>query len=197
MIENWLFVLGLIAVLMVPGPANALVASSAHQQEQAKTSLYLPAILLGYFYAINVWALLIHLASPIWPNFKGLVYVLSTICVGWMTLHLYKAQQLERYSKTHPQIRPWQMFTTTLKNPKAALLASGILPMETWQSPTNFVLVFAAFSLSTVPVGIFWMVFGQAILTSPSEKIKAGLIYKGAALFVLLCLIPLLIKLWD
>ena len=183
--------------MMVPGPANALVASSAHQQGQARTSLYLPAILLGYFYAINVWALLIHLASPIWPNFKGLVYVLSTICVGWMTLHLYKAQQLERYSKNHPQIRPWQMFTTTLKNPKAALLASGILPMETWQSPTNFVLVFAAFSLSTVPVGIFWMVFGQAILTSPSEKIKAGLIYKGAALFVLLCLIPLLIKLWD
>ncbi|PWF33665.1 threonine transporter RhtB, partial [Yersinia pestis] len=52
MIENWLFVLGLIAVMMVPGPANALVASSAHQQGQAKTSLYLPAILLGYFYAI-------------------------------------------------------------------------------------------------------------------------------------------------
>src|SRR5690606_37645240 len=197
MIENWLFVLGLIAVLMIPGPANALVASSAYQQGQAKTSLYIPAILMGYFYAINVWALLIHLALPIWPNFKSLLYVLSTICVGCMTLHLYKAHKLVRKCKNHPQNRPCQMFTVTLSNPKAALLASGILPMETWQSPTNFVLVFAAFCLSTVPVGIFWMVFGQAILSSHSEKIKAGLIYKGSALFVLLCLIPLLIKLWD
>src|SRR5690606_24978483 len=101
-----------------------------------------------------------------------------------MTLHYYKAQQLERYSKHHPQIPLWQMFTVTLSNPKAALLAFGILPMETWHSPTNFVLVFAAFCLSTVPVGIFWMVFGQAILSSHSEKIKAGLIYKGSALFV-------------
>src|SRR5690606_29865847 len=179
------------------GPANALVASSAYQQGQAKTSLYIPAILMGYFYAINVWALLIHLALPIWPNFKSLLYVLSTICVSWMTLHLYKAQQLERYSKNHPVIRHWQMVTVTLCSPKAALLASEFLPMETWHSPTNFILVFAAFCLSTVPVGIFWMVFGQAILSSHSEKIKAGLIYKGSALFVLLCLIPLLIKLWD
>lgn len=32
MIESWLFVLAMIAVLMIPGPTNALLASSAHQQ---------------------------------------------------------------------------------------------------------------------------------------------------------------------
>jgi len=42
MIENWLFVFAIIAVLMIPGPANALVASSAYQQGTAKTSLYIP-----------------------------------------------------------------------------------------------------------------------------------------------------------
>ena len=43
MIESWLFVLAMIAVLMIPGPTNALLASSAHQQGIAKTSLLIPA----------------------------------------------------------------------------------------------------------------------------------------------------------
>ncbi|MFW2101973.1 threonine transporter RhtB, partial [Acinetobacter johnsonii] len=30
MIESWLFVLAMIAFLMIPGPTNALLASSAH-----------------------------------------------------------------------------------------------------------------------------------------------------------------------
>ena len=67
MIESWLFVLAMIAVLMIPGPTNALLASSAHQQGLAKTSLLVPAELFGYFYAINLWALLIHLSTPTWP----------------------------------------------------------------------------------------------------------------------------------
>ncbi len=49
MIESWLFVLAMIAVLMIPGPTNALLASSAHQQGLAKTSLLVPAELFGYF----------------------------------------------------------------------------------------------------------------------------------------------------
>ena len=53
MIESWLFVLAMIAVLMIPGPTNALLASSAHQQGLKKTSLFIPAELFGYFYAIN------------------------------------------------------------------------------------------------------------------------------------------------
>ena len=64
MIERWLVVLAMIAVLMIPGPTNALLASSAHQQGLVKTSLLVPAELFGYFYAINLWALLIHLSTP-------------------------------------------------------------------------------------------------------------------------------------
>lgn len=194
MIENWLFVFATIAVLMIPGPANALVASSAYQQGTAKTSLYIPVILVGYLYAINGWALLVHLFSPIWPSFQELVHVLSAIGVGWMTFHLFKARQLEQYNQSHPQIRPWQMFKGTLKNPKAALLATGILPLSTWESPSNFVLVFAIFTGIALLVALFWMIFGQAILAGESAKRKADLIYKGSALLLLLCLVPLLIN---
>ena len=193
MIENWLFIVAIIAVLMIPGMGNALVASSAHQLGKAKTSVFIPAILMGYLYAINVWALIIHLMSPTWPNFQGFVHVLSSIFVGWMTFRLYKIKQLEKHNRNHPSIHPWQMFFTTLRNPKAALIAAGILPNSTWDNPTNFMLVFIAFSLSVIPVAIFWMVYGQALLSNQSSKIKADHLYKGSALFLLLCLIPLIL----
>lgn len=197
MIESWLFLLPVIVVLMIPGSGNAMVASSAHQHGQAKTSLYIPVILLGYFYAINVWALLIHLASPIWPNFAALVHVLSAVYMGWMTLQLLKTDQLHKHNKKHPLVKPWHMFAVTLKNPKASLFAAGIFPSSTWDNPTNFILVFAAFSLVTLPVFAFWMAFGQAVLSGQSKKIKTDLIYKGSALFLLLCLIPLVINLFK
>lgn len=193
MIDNWLFILGIIAVLMIPGTGNALLASAAYQFGLAKTSLLIPAILLGHIYAINAWALLIHLMSPTWPNFQGIVHIISAVCVGWMMFHLYKAHQLQRHYRTHPSINLWDTFFTTLKNPKAALIAAGILPNSTWDSASHFIVVFLIFSVIVIPVAAFWMTYGQTILSNASDKIKADLLYKGSALFLLLCLIPLIL----
>ena len=77
MIESWLFTLAVIAVLMIPGPTNALLASSAHQQGIAKTSLFIPTQLLGYLYAISLWALFIHLCSPTWPHLITILHFFS------------------------------------------------------------------------------------------------------------------------
>lgn len=194
MIESWLFVLAVIAVLMIPGPTNALLASSAHQQGLAKTSLFIPAKLLGYFYAINLWALLIHVCSPVWPNFIHIVHFFSALYVVWMAFHLWKASDLEKHNQRHPSIRPRQLFFSTFKNPKALLFATGVLPIETWNNPTNFVLVFAAFSLVLLPTAVFWMSFGRAILAGQSKQIKADLLYKGSAMLLLLGMLPVVIR---
>ena len=147
MIESWLFVLAMIAVLMIPGPTNALLASSAHQQGLAKTSLLVPAELFGYFYAINLWALLIHLSTPTWPYLIDLLHALSAVYVFWLAFHLWKSSHLEKHNQRFTSIRPKQLFFSTLKNPKAVLFAAGIFPYEAWDNPTNFFLVFAVFSL--------------------------------------------------
>lgn len=198
MIENWLFLLAIIAVLMIPGPGNALVANAAHQTGQAKTFMLLPAIIMGYIYAMNGWALLIHLFSPIWPSFRTVVHICSALWVGWMTLHLYKAHQLEKHQREYPEMTPWQMFFITLKNPKAALMTASILPKSTWDSVSHFAMVFVSFALVVIPVAVFWMTYGQTILSKAMDQRKASqkkadLLYKGSALFLLLCLIPLIL----
>lgn len=194
MIESWLFLLAVIAVLMTPGPTNALLASSAHQQGAAKTSLFIPAEFLGYFYAINLWALLIHLSAPIWPHLISILHIVSVGYVFWLAFHLWKVKHLYQHSQRHTSIRPRQLFFSTLKNPKALLFAAGILPMNTWDNPTNFILVFSAFCLVLLPVTMFWMSFGRAILAGESRQIKADLLYKGSAAMLVLCIVPVVIQ---
>ena len=121
MIESWLFVLAMIAVLMIPGPTNALLASSAHQQGIAKTSLLIPAEFFGYMYAISLWALFIHLSAPIWPYLIDILHVLSA---GY----------------------------------------------------------------------VFWMSFGRAVLALETNKVTADLLYKGSALLLVVCMLPVVAR---
>ena len=194
MIESWLFVLAMMAVLMTPGPSNALLANSAHQQGMAKTIVLVPAELMGYFYAINIWALIIHLSAPVWPNLIHILHFLSIVYVLWLAFHLWKSAHLQQHNQKHPSIQPRELFLTSLKNPKAILFAAGIFPLETWNSPLNFVMVFAVFALVLLPVALFWMSFGRAILSGQNQKIKADLLYKGSALMLILCMFPVVFR---
>ncbi|MBF4520285.1 MULTISPECIES: LysE family transporter [Acinetobacter] len=194
MIESWWFVLAMIAVLMIPGPTNALLASSAHQQGIAKTSMLIPAELFGYAYAISLWALLIHLSAPIWPYFIDILHILSAGYVFWMAFHLWKQSHLEQHSQKHPTIRPAQLFFSTFKNPKALLFAAGIFPVETWNNPTNVAVVYVLFSLVLLPTALFWMSFGRVILARETKKVTADLLYKGSALLLVVCMLPVVAR---
>ncbi len=194
MIESWLFVFAMIAVFLIPGPTNALLASSAHQQGIPKTILLIPAELLGYIYAISLWSLLIHLTSPVWPHLITLLHVLSALYVFWMAFHLWKSTHLQSHHQKHPHIRPYQLFFSILKNPKALLFSAGILPPEMWNSGLNAGVVFLVFSLILIPASLFWMVFGKAILAGNLKPIKADHLYKGSAMLLLICMLPVVMR---
>jgi threonine/homoserine/homoserine lactone efflux protein len=83
MIESWFFVLAMLAVLLIPGPTNALLASATHQQGAFKTIIFIPIEWLGYVYGISLWALFIHLFEPIWP---ALDVILHTVSLAYGTL---------------------------------------------------------------------------------------------------------------
>ena len=194
MIESWLYILAIIAVLMIPGPTNILLASSTYQQGFAKTSLFIPAELLGYLYAINLWSLLIHICSSTWPHLITLLHVLSLAYMCWLVFRLWKLSYLEEYNQKHRYIRPRQLFFATLKNPKALLFSAGIFPNETWDSVINFTIVHLIFCIVLIPTAIFWMCFGQAILAGKTQKIKADSLHKGSALILVICMLPVIIQ---
>lgn len=194
MIESWSFVLALVAVLMIPGPTNALWASAAHHHGLLKTLSLLPVQLLGYLYSIGLWALLIHLSQPVWPLLLPILHLASLLYVLWLVLRLWKTDHLHKYSQQYKQIRPDQMFISSMKNPKALLFAAGILPPETWDSLSTFMQVMGVFSLVLLPSALLWMLLGQALLAPERGKIKVGHLYKGSAMLLLLCMTPLFFR---
>lgn len=194
MIESWFFVLAMIAVLLIPGPTNALLASAAHHQGIAKTASFIPAEWLGYLYGISFWALFIHLGQPIWPALMPILHLASALYVIWLAFNLWKSSHLQRHSQNHKSIRPKQVFFSTLKNPKSLLFAAGIFPLETWDSLENTVMVMAVFSLVLFPVAWFWMVFGRALLAGHIKGLTADHLYKGSAMLLVVCMLPVIFR---
>ena len=192
MIENWFFVLGIVAVLLIPGPTNAMLASSAHHQGTAKTLSCVPAEWLGYLYAIALWSLFIHLTQPIWPALVPILHAVSAIYVVWLAFGLWKSTYLEKYSQNNLIIRPKQIFFSTLKNPKPLLFAVGIFPEETWSSAQNTIIVLGIFSLVLFPMAGLWVFFGRILLSNQVKSIRADLIYKGSALLLIICMLPVI-----
>ena len=157
---------------------------------------FIPIEWLGYMYGISLWALLIHLFDPIWPALGAILHTASLLYVLWMAFHLWKSSHLQKHDQHHPHIRKRQLFMSTLKNPKTVLLAAGIFPSETWNSIENALMVFAVFSLILLPVSIFWMIFGRALMAGSLIGIKADHLYKGSAVLLLICMLPMIFRLF-
>lgn len=109
------FVLAMLAVLLIPGPTNALLATAAHSQGLSKTFWLIPMEWLGYAYGISFWAVFIHLADPVWPALLLILHITSVLYVFWMAFRLWKTTHLQQFSQNHRNIRPRQLFFSTLK----------------------------------------------------------------------------------
>ena len=74
------------------------------------------------------------------------------------------------------------------------LFAAGIFPVETWNNPTNVAVVYVLFSLVLLPTALFWMSFGRVILARETKKVTADLLYKGSALLLVVCMLPVVAR---
>ena len=193
MFESWFFVLTLLAVLLIPGANNALLAHASYQNGVVKSLWMIPVLWLGYVYGIALWALLIHLFEPIWPALGQIFYILSLLYVFWMVFRLWKRDQLLSYAQ---QQRASSLFFASFKNPKTVLLAAGIFPDQTWHSVQSCLHMFGVFSAILIVVMLFWMSFGPMLLSGRLKKIKADQMYTGSALLLLICALPLLLHLF-
>ena len=197
MVEYSLTVLALFSILMIPGPTNALLASSARHVGITQSIRLILAQLVGYLYAIGLWWLLINLTKPIWPALSTLLHLFSFCYVLWLGFNLWKMKQLQQHSQQFTHIEPKQLFYATFKNPKALLLTAGIFPEKTWESFLDYGLSMVLFSAILVPSALFWIYFGDRLLSGKVKGLEQEQLYKNSALLLLLCLFPLIARLFH
>ena len=193
MVASWLFIFAVFAVLLIPGPTNAFLASAAHHHGLLKAFHLVPIELLGYIYGISLWSLLIHLTMPTWPMLIHLLHVVSAAYVIWLAFHLWKSSHLKQHSLKHKTLNRSMLFKSTLHNPKSILFAVGIFPVWTWDSFQNYAYVLAIFSLCLVPCALFWIYFGRQVLAGNLKVVTADRVYKGSAMLLLLSMLPVVI----
>lgn len=193
MVASWLFIFAVFAVLLIPGPTNAFLASAAHHHGILKAFYLVPIELLGYIYGISLWSLLIHLTMPTWPMLIHLLHVVSAAYVIWLAFHLWKTSDLKQHSLKNKTLNRSVLFKSTLRNPKSILFAVGIFPAWTWDSFQNYAYVLAIFSLCLVPCALFWIYFGRKVLAGNLKVVTADRVYKGSAMLLLLSMLPVVI----
>lgn len=193
-IENWLFLILVVSILIVPGPSNALLATSGVQAGFWRTLLLIPVQLAGFWYGMGIWGLFLNFVDDIWPNLPLLLKIGSAAYMGWIAYKLWRSASITLQSDKKP-ITVSRLFFTTLINPKPLLLAVAVLPDWTWDSVHNYLLVMLAFALILLPVSSLWVLFGRAIAYGQLGWITTQRLQRLSALVLVAFAIPLILKL--
>jgi threonine/homoserine/homoserine lactone efflux protein len=180
-VENLLtFVLAVLAILVMPGPTNTLLATAGATVGWTKSLTLIPAELSAYVISITTIA---AVAAPLLANSPGATIALKFACALYL---VYVAWLLWRTkSMLHASaIGFWRVFVTTLLNPKALVFALAIFP--NWRPSTlNFFFPhMTTFAIICGGVACCWIAAGSLLRARTAA-------YLGAHAFVRACSIAL------
>jgi threonine/homoserine/homoserine lactone efflux protein len=181
----WLFFACILAVLLSPGPTNALLWTSGALRGVRASLPLLAGELCGYLLGIGSWRLL---GEGLLKAAPQLGTALKLLVAGYLVFLAWQLWRRGNAPDAAPQtVGLRQVFTTTLLNPKGAVFAFGIFPhFEHWADALPYVAVFVA----TVPtIGSLWIGFGHFVRSSSLDtltlrRIGAAVLCAAAGLVV-------------
>jgi threonine/homoserine/homoserine lactone efflux protein len=149
------FCLALLAVLIVPGPTNTLLATSG-ATAGLRRSLYLLLFeLLGYATAIAVIRIFIASVIERLPGETRFIRIVAAIYLLGLAVGLWRW----RLASTTRAVRAHHVFITTLLNPKALLIALVLLPTT---ASADF-RYWVALAVLIPSIGTGWIYLGRSV----------------------------------
>ncbi len=155
------FVLSVLALLVVPGPTNTLLAGAGATRGMRRSLRLLIGELAGYNIAIAVMRQVFGTVASESSGAQVLLKCAVTAYLVFLAIRLWQAPL--NSSTSGFTLR--RVFVTTLLNPKGLVFALFIFPPP----PTPVVSYVLAFSVMVVAIGATWIVAGSLItrFTSP------------------------------
>jgi threonine/homoserine/homoserine lactone efflux protein len=169
------FVFALLAILLVPGPTNTLLATSGATVGFVRSLPLLLCELIGYETAIVVIRLLMGPVLARLPSGMRLMHALAAAYLVVLAVGLWRW----RLAQATRAVRPHHVLVTTLLNPKAWLIALVLIPLP-GAADARYWLVLTPL----IPViGSIWIAFGRLLSRSGSQGLTA-LIPKAASVML-------------
>lgn len=155
--DLWLFSTSVALLLAMPGPTNTLLAVAGATADARRLLSLLAAVIGGYAVAISVLRIglapLVQ-AAPVLASLARLIVAAVLIRAAIKLWHRDIATDAANSPAT-----PTVVFTTTALNPKALVLAFGLLPFE-HGLPVLHLVVATALGLASA---LIWIGIGATI----------------------------------
>jgi threonine/homoserine/homoserine lactone efflux protein len=149
------FALSVLALLLVPGPTNTLLAGAGATRGARRSLVLLIGELAGYNIAIAVMRATLGAVANGTSGAQTLLKFAVAAYLVFLAIQLWRAPLTGSGSAFTVR----RVFVTTLLNPKGLIFALFIFPPP----PTPIALHVLAFSAMVVAVGATWIVGGSLI----------------------------------
>ncbi len=152
------FVATTLTLLGLPGPTNTLLATAGGLMGVRRAVRLIPAELGGYLSAITIITVVLR---PILAANPGLA--LNLRLVAGVILVVLAVRLWLTPPAAVEGIRAWQVFVTTLFNPKALVFALSVIPHLIDGELRAALPFMAAFSVMVVAVATGWAALGSLL----------------------------------
>jgi threonine/homoserine/homoserine lactone efflux protein len=176
------YVLGLIALLLTPGPTNTLLALGAAERGVKAGMRYAPSALAAYLIVVIPLATVAGEALTAFPTVALVIKALAAAWVFWLAVKLWRPDTGAARVVTAQEI-----FVTTLLNPKGLVIGLVLTPHGSLAEVLPYLGCLAATALAA---SMAWILFGalaigRSGLVAPRTMRRAGaVILAGFSLFL-------------
>lgn len=157
-----LLALGIIVVLITPGPTNTLLAAAGLRQGTQRSLPLIGAELAGYLVAISAWGRFLSHAAHTLPWLPSVLRIASGVYIAYLAIDMWRAAVAlpDSAQQAHG---PRALFVATLLNPKALLFAGTIFPSIAFERWASYASAMTLFACLLVPIALAWIAFGAAL----------------------------------
>lgn len=175
-----LLAVGIVVVLITPGPTNTLLASAGLRQGVRRSLPLIAAELAGYLVAISVWGRFLAQAAHALPWLSVLLRVAAGTYIAWLAVDMWRAA-VALPDSTQKASGTLRLFLATLLNPKALLFAGTIFPAAAFVLWPAYLLSMLIFACLLAPIALAWIAFGAALGSGKLGWLDPAKIQRGAS----------------
>ncbi|MFM0695270.1 LysE family transporter [Paraburkholderia graminis] len=175
-----LLAVGIVVVLITPGPTNTLLASAGLRQGVRRSLPLIAAELAGYLVAISVWGRFLAQAAHALPWLSALLRVAAGTYIAWLAVDMWRAA-VALPDSTQKASGTLRLFLATLLNPKALLFAGTIFPAAAFVLWPAYLLSMLIFACLLAPIALAWIAFGAALGSGKLGWLDPAKIQRGAS----------------
>jgi threonine/homoserine/homoserine lactone efflux protein len=157
-----LLAVGIVVVLITPGPTNTLLAAAGLRHGVRRSLPLIAAELAGYLVSISVWGRFLAQAAHALPWLPTLLRVTAGLYIAYLAVDMWRAA-VALPDSTQRTSGMRTLLVATLLNPKGLLFAGTIFPAIAFTQMPAYVFAMLMFACLAVPIALAWIAFGAAL----------------------------------